>query len=70
MRSSTLTTALEKAWIMIQESHPEVPDCVMVVAPVSKNGTYTKYGHYAESRWTVQSEAAEAMHADGVLERR
>ena len=65
MRSSNLTNALEAAWTSIQKHFPETPDCVMVVAPVSKNGTYTKYGHYAESRWTVQSAAAEQTWADG-----
>jgi hypothetical protein len=51
--TSTLTSALERAWQAVQERNPEAPDAVIVVAPASKNGRLAKWGHYADGRWSV-----------------
>lgn len=68
--TSALVKALESAWAEIQTHHSSTPNSIIVVAPVSKNGTYTKFGHYAEGRWTVTADVpaeAEALHAWATL---
>lgn len=52
---SNLTEALEQGWKGIQKRHPEIPDVVVVVGPVSlSRGKADRYGHYAPGRWDVQ----------------
>jgi len=57
-RTSVLTLTLEEAWRDIQSHHPEVPNVVVVVGPVSlERGTMDRYGHYTVSEtWTAKGE--------------
>lgn len=56
-KTSILTAALESAWADIQSRHPEIPDVVIVVGPVSLGGKRAdRYGHFAQGRWNVNGQ--------------
>lgn len=49
--ASALLVSLEAAWKQIQKHYEKLPDVVIVIGPVSANGKFSKYGHYAGLRW-------------------
>jgi hypothetical protein len=58
-RVSVLTLTLEEAWRDIQRAHPEVPNVVVVIGPVSThNGRADRYGHFTVApTWHVRNNA-------------
>jgi len=47
-----LITALERAWMAIRSSHPELPPAVFITGSGSESGrNMLRLGHYAASRW-------------------
>lgn len=57
-RVSVLTLTLEEAWRDIQTQHPEVPNVVVVIGPVSLHSNRTdRYGHFTTApTWNVKAE--------------
>jgi hypothetical protein len=54
-----LTLTLEEAWRDIQAIHPEVPNVVVIIGPVSMDrGRMDRYGHFTVNpTWTVRQDA-------------
>lgn len=68
--ASELVASLEMAWQEIQKTWKLLPDVVIVVGPVSSNGKFSKYGHYAGLRWkTGGKRVAEVLIAAEGLNR-
>lgn len=68
--ASALVAALETAWNAIGEKWEKLPPVVIVVAPVSANGKFAKFGHYAGLRWSADgTQRAEVLIAAEGLER-
>ncbi|MER7049939.1 hypothetical protein [Streptomyces jumonjinensis] len=52
---SRVIVALEGAWAAIQARHPDVPNVLMITGTGS-TGLSVKWGHFGESRWTVEGQ--------------
>jgi hypothetical protein len=67
VRSSEVIAAIEDAWTVVQERHPDVPEVFVTIGSGSKPGRQSglTYGHFAALRWSTKAGDRDELFVGG-----